>query len=408
METIEKLAISAQAMEFESDGESCPVSQGMGFGAATGGCLSSGRSQGMGHAAKERSVTAMGHTIPVHMAAGPQGRRIPLLKAMITTACEMDCHYCSFRAGRDFRRVTFKPEELAQIFLAVYQKGEVEGLFLSTGILRGGANTQNKLLDAAEILRKRLGYRGYLHLKIMPGSEKGQLLKAMHLADRVSINLEAPNANRLAPLAPRKQFDEQLIRPFHWMEEIRMDLPPYQTWNGRWPSSTTQFVVGPAGESDLELMSTVAALHRTPGFTRAYFEAFRPVPGTPLEAHTPEEPLRQHRLYQASFLLRDYGFDLEDLPFTSQGNLPLEQDPKMAYAMMYLIHAPVELNRASREQLVRVPGIGPKGASAILKARKEHSLHDLVQLRKLGILHERAAPYITLNGKQPKHQMKLF
>lgn len=408
MEALEKLAISAQAMEFESDGESCPATRGTALRGAEGGCPSFGGSRASPHAFKERSATAMGHTIPVHMAAGPGGRRIPLLKAMITTACEMDCHYCAFRAGRDFQRVTFKPEELAEIFLAVYQKGEVEGLFLSTGILRGGANTQNKLLDTAEILRKRLGYRGYLHLKIMPGSEKGQLLKAMHLADRVSINLEAPNANRLALLAPRKQFDEQLVQPFRWIEEIQTDLPPYQAWNGRWPSSTTQFVVGPAGESDLELMSTVSALNRTPGFTRAYFEAFRPVPGTPLEEHSPEEPIRQHRLYQASFLLRDYGFDLEDLPFTPQGNLPLEQDPKQAHASDCLLHAPVEINRASREQLLRVPGIGPKGANAILSARREGRLHDLVQLQKLGILHERAAPYITLNGKQPGHQMKLF
>jgi predicted DNA-binding helix-hairpin-helix protein len=408
MDGYEKLALVASATEFESDGPP-PCSPNRrslhpepAAYAPTPGTSHIPISVSKGH------VSAGGHDIPIHMAAGPNGKRIPLLKAMLTTACEMNCHYCAFHSSRDYRRVTFKPEELANIFHSIHKSGCVEGLFLSTGICGGGANTQNRLIDAAEILRHRLGYRGYLHLKIMPGAERDQVLRAMQLADRISINLEAPNPARLAFLAPRKEFYEQLLVPFQWMEEIRQKMPPPEAWNHRWSSSTTQFVVGPAGETDLELMSIVAHLTRSPGFARAYFEAFKPVPGTPLENHPPEDLLRQHRLYQASFLLRDYGFDLEDLSFTQQGNLPREVDPKLAYAEFNLMDAPVELNNADRNELLRIPGIGPRSASAIYLARRENKLQHLSQLHKLGILTERAAPYILLNGRRPPQQLRLF
>jgi predicted DNA-binding helix-hairpin-helix protein len=292
--------------------------------------------------------------------------------------------------------------------MQLYRAGHVEGLFLSTGILSGGANTQNQIIDTAEILRRKFNYRGYMHIKIMPGAEKEQVKRAMQLGDRVSINLEAPNAQRLRDLAPRKRFQEELLAPFQWMEEVRTTVSPLTTWDGRWPSSTTQFVVGAAGETDLELMSTVQFLSQRRGFARAYFEAFNPVPNTPLENHPPTDTLRQHRLYQASFLMRDYGFDLEELPFNSQGDLPLERDPKQAYANTYLSNAPVDLNIAIREDLLRVPGIGLKGAEKIIRARKTNRLRELNQVRKLGILTERAAPYILLDGKRPEKQYSLF
>jgi predicted DNA-binding helix-hairpin-helix protein len=352
-------------------------------------------------------LTIRNHEIPIHMVAMPGGRRVPLIKAMLTTACERDCLYCPFRARRDFRRLTFKPEELARTFHAVYQSGTADGIFLSTGIFAGGANTQNKLLDSAEILRRRLGYRGYLHLKIMPGAERGQVLQAMSLADRVSVNLEAPNEGRLRTLAPQKEFARELLEPLRWVEEIRRTLPSNQGWRGRWPSTSTQFVVGAAGESDLEILDTVSHLFRSVGLSRAYFEAFTPVEKTPLENHPPEDPVRQQRLYEASYLLRDYGFDLEDMPFGSSGLLPLEVDPKRAYAETALRHAPVDLNLADRLQLLRVPGIGPKAAQAILHARRESHLRDLADLRKLGIQAGRASPFILLDGHRPPHQLSL-
>ncbi len=353
-------------------------------------------------------LTIRNHEIPIHMVAMPGGRRVPLIKAMLTTACERDCLYCPFRARRDFRRLTFKPEELARTFHAIYQSGTADGIFLSTGIFAGGANTQNKLLDSAEILRRRLGYRGYLHLKIMPGAERGQVLQAMSLADRVSVNLEAPNAGRLRLLAPQKEFGKELLEPLRWVEEIRRTLPSNQGWRGRWPSTSTQFVVGAAGESDLEILDTVSHLFHSVGLSRAYFEAFTPVEKTPLENHPAEDPVRQQRLYEASYLLRDYGFDLEDMPFGSSGLLPLDVDPKRAYAETTLRHAPVDLNLADRLELLRVPGIGPKAARAILQARRESHLRDLTDLRRLGIQTNRASPFILLDGHRPPHQLNLI
>lgn len=242
----------------------------------------------------------------------------------------------------------------------------------------------------------------------MPGAEYDQVYRAMQLADRVSTNLEAPNPSRLASLAPQKEFDQELLQPLKWIEKIRRTEPPHLGWQGRWPSSTTQFVVGAAGEKDLELLATVAALNRDVGIKRAYFEAFNPIPGTPFENYPQEDPTRQHRLYQASFLLRDYGYDLEELPFNASGELPLHKDPKSILADHLYVESPVEINDAAREVLLRIPGIGPRSASAVLHARRKTNLSDIGQLRRLGILAERAAPYITLAGQRPARQLKLF
>lgn len=348
-----------------------------------------------------------GHSIPITITSAG-GRRVPLLKAMLTTACERDCHYCGFRAGMDWRRLTFKPEEMARAFQMIHQAGMVEGLFLSTGLFGGGAHTQDKLLDTADILRNRLGYRGYLHLKIMPGAERDQIRRAMELADRISLNLEAPDQKRLSHIAPKKELREELLLRLQWIEEIRRSEPGWRGWNGRWSSSATQFVVGAVDETDVDLLALTYQLMRTAKLARTYFMAFTPVEGTPLENHPPENPLREHRLYQASYLLRDYGFDLEDLPFDRRGHLPIGRDPKSAYAEMALSEAPVELNRADRHDLLRVPGVGPRGASAILKARRTSKLRDLSDLRAMGIVAERAAPYITLDGQRPDRQARLF
>jgi predicted DNA-binding helix-hairpin-helix protein len=346
-----------------------------------------------------------GRELPIYQSSGPGGRPFPLLKAMLTTACERDCHYCAFRAGRDMRRATFKPEEMARAFDEMQRAGLVQGLFLSTGIFAGGANTQNKLLDTAEILRNRLSFRGYIHLKIMPGVEQGQVEQAMQLADRVSINLEAPNATRLARLAPHKEFAAELLAPLQWMEAIRQGTP---RGAGRRASSATQFVVGAAGESDVELLATTERLYRQAGLTRTYFSAFDPLRDTPLENLPAENPLREHRLYQASYLMRDYGFDLEELPFDSTGRLPLDRDPKRAYAETHLNQTPIELNQASPEDLRRVPGIGPRSAEKILASRRVRRLRYVEQLTALGIIAERAAPYILLDGHRPPRQETMF
>lgn len=344
----------------------------------------------------------------VHPAKLPNGQSIKLLKSLLTSACERDCYYCPFRSGRDFRRATFKPDEFASLFMNLHRIGAVEGIFLSSGVAGGGIRTQDKLLDAADILRHKLEFRGYIHLKIMPGAEKAQVERAMQLADRVSVNLEAPNTKRLARLAPHKAFLEELLQPLRWIDEIRRTQPAYKGWNGHWPSTVTQYVVGGSDESDLELLTTTNWLHKNVHLKRAYFSAFSPIRDTPLENKTATNPLREHRLYQASFLLRDYSFDLEELPFTNDGNMPLPIDPKLAWARLNLVERPIEINRADKRDLLRVPGIGLKGAEAILRARRSGKLKDISVLKKLGVITMRAAPYVLLDGRRANYQPALF
>jgi predicted DNA-binding helix-hairpin-helix protein len=338
----------------------------------------------------------------------PGGKQIPLLKTLLTSACERNCYYCPFRAGRNFRRATLKPSEMAQAFMNLHNSGVVKGLFLSSGIIRGGVSTQDKLIETAEILRRRHHYQGYLHLKIMPGVEREQVLRAMQLADRVSVNLEAPNPERILRLAPLKNFEAELLQPLHWIEEIRLSQHPGKTWNGRWPSSVTQFVVGGSGESDLELLATTEFLYNKHRLSRAYFSAFRPIEDTPLESLPPTPKIREHRLYQASFLLRDYGFTSEEMPFSKDGQLPQEIDPKLAWAQAHLAEQPLEINLAGREELLRIPGIGPRMANAILIARRSERIKRPDQLRQFGIPIPKAAPFILLDGCQPDYQPRLF
>ena len=338
----------------------------------------------------------------VHNAVMPGGKRIALLKTLLTSACERDCTYCGVRKGRDFPRATFSPDELAGLFVKLHRNGLVDGIFLSSGVAGGGPRTQDRLIATAEILRRRHSFHGYIHLKIMPGAERDQIVAAMRLANRVSVNLEAPNPERLVRLCPHKDFSRELLQRLRWIEEIRREEA------GPWPSSTTQFVIGAAGESDLEVLSATEFLHQQVGLARAYFSRFEPVPDTPLQDLPPAPPIREHRLYQSSFLLRDYGFSVEELPFDRGGNLPLGTDPKLAWAKQNLSHSPVEVNTAKRRELLRVPGVGPKRADRILAARREGRVRHLADLRHLGIPVGRASPYVLLDGHRPAQQLSLW
>jgi predicted DNA-binding helix-hairpin-helix protein len=332
----------------------------------------------------------------------PGGKRIPMLKTLVSSACEMDCRYCAFRAGRDVRRATFSPDELARLSDQLWRKGLVKGIFLSSGLVGGGPRTQDRIIATAELLRRRYHFSGYLHVKIMPNAERDQVAETMRWANRVSLNLEAPNAERLSALAPRKAFSTALFQRLRWVDDLRRASP------GRQPSVTTQFVVGAVGESDLELLLTSAYLYRELRLARTYFSGFSPIPHTPLEAQPPIDVQREHRLYQASFLLRDYGFDVEDLPFSQAGSLPLEVDPKLAWARLHLEQDPIEVNTAERTQLLRIPGIGPKSADRILRARRQGRLSDLSHLRTLGIAVKRAAPFVLLDGHRAPRQLTLW
>jgi predicted DNA-binding helix-hairpin-helix protein len=262
----------------------------------------------------------------------------------------------------------------------------------------------DRMIACVELLRNAYQFPGYVHLKILPGASEGQIRRALQLAQRVSINLEAPNPERLEAIAPRKDFFGELTRPM----KIAKGL--IDASGGRLAPSgqTTQFVVGAAGEADREILSTSARLYTDLDLRRIYYSRFNPVPGTALDGHEPTPAWREHRLYQADWLLRFYGFGYEDLVFDQEGNLPRKADPKMLYARNHPERFPIEVNRAARQELLRIPGIGPTSAGRLLEWRRQGTLRELDDLGRAGAVAERAAPYVLLDGKRPPHQLALW
>lgn len=323
------------------------------------------------------------------------GRVINLFKVLLSNICFNDCLYCAHRRDADCRRASFGPDELVRAFLELNRRGRAQGLFLSSALAGSGAATMERMLAAVERLRLREGFRGYVHLKVMPGAERAAVARAVQLADRVSINLEAPNQQRLAALSQEKDFAD-LQQRLRWAAELRREGV------GAPAGITTQFVVGAAGESDAELLATAARLYREVGLARAYYSAFQPLPGTPLEGRPQTPRRRELRLYQADFLVHRYGFRPDEMVLDEFGNLPQGLDPKLAWARAHPEVFPVDLNRADWALLLRVPGIGPRGAAAVMAARREVSLRSPEQLRALGISPRRAAPFVLLAGRRPE------
>ncbi len=348
-----------------------------------------GSGEGQG---RRRGVAPCGSPLPGVTYVWSGSRPIPLLKILQTNACSYDCAYCPWRAGRKIQRTHFKPEELAELVARAYNAGYIEGLFLSSGIPQNPVRAMDNLLATAEILRHRLDFTGYLHLKIMPGAQKAQIERAVQLADRVSVNLEAPTSEHLSRLSQIKQMERDILSSLEWTRQAVL--------LGGAPSGiTTQFVVGASGESDWDLLLRTYELYKEYHLRRVYYSAFRPIPDTPLEGKPFTSPLREKRLYQASFLLRDYGFHPSDLHFDPYGNLPLGLDPKEAFALAQVNVFPIEVNTASYEELIRVPGIGPLSAKRILARRSLRSFQDPQELKYLGVAVGRALPFILLKGK---------
>jgi putative DNA modification/repair radical SAM protein len=340
----------------------------------------------------------------IYPAALPDGRRVRVLKVLQTNVCEKNCYYCGVRAGRDVPRTSFTPEELARAFDRLYRADLVDGLFLSSGVCAGANRTMDRMLACVELVRTQYGFPGYVHLKLLPGASEAHIERALQLAHRVSVNLEAPSAERLGAIAPHKDFYHELAQPMQVAKRL------IDASGGRLAPAgqTTQFVVGAAGESDHEILSTTARLYGELDLKRAYFSAFQPVPGTPLDGREATPAWREHRLYQADWLLRFYRFAFEDLVFDGGGNLPRKADPKMMYARVHPELFPVEINRASREELLRVPGLGPRSVGRILSWRRQGALRDLADLKRAGAVAERAASFILLDGQRPPHQLPLW
>jgi putative DNA modification/repair radical SAM protein len=340
----------------------------------------------------------------IYPAALPDGKRVRVLKVLMTNVCEKNCYYCGIRARRDVPRTSFAPDELARAFERMHRADLVDGLFLSSAVCAGPDQTMERMLACVEMIRTKYEFCGYIHLKMLPGASEAHIRRALQLAHRVSVNLETTNADRLAAIAPRKDFYQELARPMAIAKRLIDDSGGRLAPAGQ----TTQFVVGAAGEPDQEILSTTARLYAELDLRRAYYSAFQPVPGTPLDGLEPTPAWREHRLYQADWLLRFYGFAFEDLVFDTGGNLPRTADPKLMYARAHPELFPVEVNRASREELLRVPGLGPRSVGRVLQWRRQGTLRELGDLRKAGAVAERAATFILLDGKRPPHQLPLW
>jgi predicted DNA-binding helix-hairpin-helix protein len=340
----------------------------------------------------------------IYPAALPDGKRVRVLKVLMTNVCEKSCYYCGIRASRDVPRTSFEPEELARAFDRLHRADLVDGIFLSSAVCAGAGRTMDRMIACIELIRSRYAFPGYVHLKLLPGASEAHIERAIQLAHRVSVNLEAPNPERLAAIAPHKEFFRELAEPMSVAQRL------IDASGGRLAPAgqTTQFVVGAAGEPDREILSTTARLYTELDLRRAYFSAFQPVPGTPLDGRTATPAWREHRLYQADWLLRFYGFCFDDLVFDPAGNLPRQADPKRMYAQAHPELFPVEVNRASREELLRVPGIGPRSVSRLLQWRRQGTLRDMADLSRAGAVASRAAPFVLLDGKVPPHQLHLW
>jgi putative DNA modification/repair radical SAM protein len=334
----------------------------------------------------------------------PDGGNVFLFKVLLSNTCVNNCRYCANRASRTFSRTSFGCQELADLFARLWNQGRVGGLFLSSGVLRDADTTMEKMIKVVEMVRFQHHFRGYVHLKILPGTCFSLVERAVQLANRVSVNLEAPNQERLSCLAGEKNFQEDLLLRMKWARSLIR-----KGYAGRSKSQTTQFVVGAADELDQEILEQTDRLYREMDLARVYFSAFQPVSGTPLEGRKPTDTLREHRLYQADFLLRRYGFHVQELVFDAGGNLPTAADPKMIWALSHPEQFPLEVNQAEEQQLLRVPGIGPRSARKILNLRAGGRFHNLEELRGAGAWVKRAAPFLLVDGRHsPSDQLDLF
>ena len=335
------------------------------------------------------------------------GMKMSLLRILMTNACSYNCHYCPMRRDRPMPRTLLKPDELVRIFLGAHQRGWCQGLFITTGIPGRPVKVMDDLIQVLELLRERHRFGGYIHVKLVAGSETAQIDRLTALASRVSLNFEAPCGKSLAQIAPDKSFpttlhDFERVRSLVVLErEARAHGRPRDPLHPNGASGMTmQFVVGATPDTDRSLLGTISRLKAAGGVHHPQFSAFRPIRDTPMENVAATPALREHRLYQAAHLLDGYGFRPEEVVYAPDGNLPLALDPKSAWALAHPELFPVEVQNASYEELVRVPGIGPVAARRLVDQRAAVSLRGLSDLRKLGVLTTRAGGFLTLRGRR--------
>ncbi|HOV33189.1 MAG TPA: putative DNA modification/repair radical SAM protein [Candidatus Hydrogenedens sp.] len=344
----------------------------------------------------------LGYTLPggICHSWSSDGRCVSLLKTLQTNCCTNNCAYCINRCKNNVERTVVKPEELANITYQFYRRNYIEGLFLTSGIMGNPNRTMELMLDTIKTLRTRYRFNGYIHAKILPGAEENAIEEAIFWADRVSINIELPTTPSLQLLAPQKNF-KQIIYTMKRINAIREKLLSQRQKQGYYAMSgqSTQIIIGATPETDWQILKLTEYLYKNIGLKRVYYSAYVPInqePYLPMFSNPPL--LREHRLYQADWLLRFYGFSLNELLSEINPKLDEHFDPKVSWALRNLNFFPVEICTADLHQLLRVPGIGPISAQRILHSRKSNIM-DLEALKRLGVVVKRARYFITIKGR---------
>ncbi|OUP51280.1 putative DNA modification/repair radical SAM protein [Lachnoclostridium sp. An181] len=333
------------------------------------------------------------------------GRCISLLKILFTNECIYDCKYCVNRSSNDVPRASFTPQEICELTIEFYRRNYIEGLFLSSGVIKSPNYTMELLYTTLYKLRHEFHFRGYIHVKAIPGADKLLIYRTGFLADRMSVNLELPTAEGLKALAPHKNR-KNILTPMRYVQtkmvESKQELALYKNAPRFVPAGqSTQMIIGATPESDYQILNVAESLYKKFGLKRVFYSAFVHVnEDKALPAKTGEGPplLREHRLYQADWLLRYYGFEAAELLSEKEPNFNIYLDPKCNWALRNLEFFPLEINKADYYALLRVPGIGYRSAGRIVKARKNAVL-GFEDLKKMGVVLKRALYFITCSGR---------
>lgn len=384
-DTLQKLEILADAAKYDA---SC---------ASSGTAKRNSKSGGIG------STEGMG----ICHAYAPDGRCISLLKILLTNHCIFDCHYCVNRKSSNVRRARFTPQEVADLTLTFYRRNYIEGLFLSSGIIKSSNHTMEQLVECARILREEHDFRGYIHLKSIPEADPEIVHQAGRYADRVSINVELPTDGGLTRLAP----DKNARQIEHAMGGVKMAIAQARDEKKRFKHApmfapagqSTQMIVGADAATDADIVGKASTLYDRFRLRRVYYSAFSPIPDASAVLPLKRPPLiREHRLYQSDWLMRFYGFAPQEVQQATEadGNLPLDIDPKLAWAIKFRENFPVDVNRAPREALLRVPGLGTRAVSQILASRRHRTLR-LDDVAKLTVSIRKVRPFITTIDWRP-------
>lgn len=380
MELMEKLRILSDSAKYDVACTSSGVDR-KGNGQSIGSCSASG----------------------ICHAFSADGRCISLLKVLLTNVCSYDCGYCINRRSNDLPRASFTPEELAELTIEFYRRNYIEGLFLSSAVLRNADYTMEQMICALELLRYKHGFRGYIHAKTIPGASPLLIEKMGLLADRLSVNIELPSEKSLQMLAPDKA-KTAILRPMKQIavttSQNKKELAVYRNAPKFAPAGqSTQMIVGATPETDNQIIRLTEGLYKTYSLKRVFYSAYIPVSQDSRlpSLDTPPPLLREHRLYQADWLMRFYHFSANEILDEDTPNLSPYVDPKCNWAIHHLEQFPIDVNKADYATLLRVPGIGPKSAKRILVARRSGAL-DLQGLKRIGVVLKRAQHFIECKG----------